>query len=127
MIMEARPKVYFIEEPLRNKPGVGMIRRVNLAPAEKFGEIQFLLDWTEIKDAGGDYRPLVWKIRERMDYGPEDFIGCVGSMSATALAVAIAAEQNGGRVRLLEWNNDLGDYVIKILDVHAQPLETESR
>lgn len=127
MIRHKESTVYFVEEPLRHKEGIGMVRRVNLSPAEKFGKIKFLLDWSEIKDAGEDYRSLVWKIRQRMEYTDADYIGCIGSMPGTSVVVMIAAEQNGGRVRMLEWDNDVKDYVVREVDINTQPLETESR
>jgi hypothetical protein len=54
------------------------------------------------------------KLRDLRDYSDEDFLLAMGDPIAIGLAVAIAANNNGGRVKMLKWDRrELRYYAIE--------------
>lgn len=120
----SQSRVYVVQEPIAKRHG-RPARRFSLAPAEAYGELRFVLDWSDTRglgDSGGKVeREILWKIRRAMDdYTEDDYILMTGNWTAMALAVAIALEVTGGRVRCLQWDKDDG-YKVVVIDINAPP------
>ncbi len=118
-------KVFVVQEPgIRRHGRVG--RRYSLKPAEKFGALIFLLDWSETQDLGtevGAETNVLWKIRHRLEgfHADRDFILMTGDWTAMALAVAVALEMSEGKINCLQWDKDDRDYRVIPIDINAAP------
>ncbi len=119
-------KVFVVQEPMTRMHG--RVRRTySLAPAEEFGALVFVLDWSETRDLGkGDgaaETEVLWKIRQRLEgYCPdEDYILMTGDWFAMALTVSVALEMTGGRARCLQWDKVDGKYRVLVIDINAPP------
>jgi hypothetical protein len=120
-------RVFVTQETLRVNQATGELQQFpSLRPAESFGKVRCLLGWDEAMDLGPDV--MVWKIRERLaDFGDGDYILPLGSPMVMGLAIALAAEMNDGRVRILQWSRESGEYQVREMDLNAQPRNGEKR
>lgn len=115
-----RSRVYVVQEPLKKDQSGAVVPRIDLTPAEKFGEIVFLLSWTDPKKMTPDQ--CIGKIRRGLsDYNQSDYMVFVGSPTVMWAAGAIASEMSGGVVRTLEWDNRTSSYNVIVADLNAQP------
>lgn len=118
-------RVFVVQEPIVKRHG-RPARRFSLAPAEEFGELVFLLDWSETRGLGANggttEAVILWKIRERMEGfdADQDYILMTGNWTAMAMAVALALEMSGGYVRCLQWDRDDG-YRTVTIDMNVPP------
>ena len=112
--------VYVVQEPLK-KTKDGVKPRIDLTPAESFGQLVYLLGWSDTRNLSREQ--ITWKLRGGLrSYGDADYILPLGSPSVMGLAISIAAENNDGRVRSLEWDNVTGGYRVVSDDLNCQPL-----
>ena len=83
--------------------------KFNLDPAKKYGELSFLLSPT----AGPfNTKSIISELREKLaGYKSTDYLLLVGNPCLIGWAVAIAAHQTGGIIRLLQWSGKDGEYV----------------
>lgn len=88
----------------------------DLAPTSEFGPIKELLSHAETP-----FKPdRVLEILNRglKDFSDQDCLLMVGNPILMGLAFAVAAKNNGGRVRALQWNRKKQRYIqIKIFDL----------
>ena len=87
------PKVFVVQETFKH----------NLLPAQKFGELTFLLPpGTQIMFSPG---PLVTKMERHLRaFTNEDMILLIGDPAAMGVACALAAKHNNGKFKLLKWD-----------------------
>jgi hypothetical protein len=113
--------VFIVNEPLRKDPETKeWVRMIDLAPAEEFGEIKFLLPSGHLPN---DFSVTVERLMLGLvGYTKDDFILPVGDMSAAAVAVGIAMRVTGGCVRILRWNRSAKVYRPVDVDITGQPL-----
>lgn len=104
------PKVYAPQMPSRYDNATRLwIPTVNLAPAEKFGEVVVALPPNANRL---HLAPLIVALKEQMaDYGPEDYVVAVGDPSLIAAAACIASRKTGGLLRILKWDRQTGQYL----------------
>lgn len=106
-----KPRVFVPMVPSRWDTTLSMwIPTVNIAPAERHGELNVLLppDANRLHTA-----PLVAALKERMrDFGENDYLVALGDPSLLAAAACIAVRQTGGKLRMLKWDRRTADYLI---------------
>lgn len=84
-------KVYIVQETNHN-----------IEPARKFGTLQVMLTYADIKK-GPDH--VVKCLRKRMaSINSQDCIVCLGDPMAIGIAIHIGLIFTGGRVRILKWD-----------------------
>lgn len=117
-------KVYVVQEPLQmrnGRPG----KRYSMKPAEEYGEIVILLDWSDTRDMteSGSADDVLWMIRSRMSEfnHKSDYVLLTGSWVAMSLAIYVAGEKGDGTVRCLQWDRDLASYRVITVDFYAPP------
>lgn len=97
-------RVFVIQRQMRRDRNTGeLVLKFNLEPAEKFGEIVYLLSPT-----AGPFNPgpIIQDLHEALhDYSDDDFLLLIGNPCLIGWSVGIAAHHNAGRVRLLQWSN----------------------
>ena len=110
--------VYAVQEPMRRDHASGeMVPAVDLRPAGQWGAIDILLPSSmHMVNTAPAVRTLRSKLR---DFGDEDYILAVGSPGAIGAAVAVAANMNRGRVKMLQWEKREKGYIEIHLDVHG--------
>lgn len=75
----------------------------NILSAEDFGKIVILLPPN--KQIMFSPQPVVRSLRDKLrNFGPDDFIMAMGDPAAIGIACAVAAENNGGRFKILKWD-----------------------
>lgn len=87
---------------------VTQVTQHDLAPATKHGEMVVLVE--HARDASFPQSILRTMRRKLKDFTDQDFLLLVGDPVAMALAVNAAANANRGRVKILKWSRDYGDY-----------------
>lgn len=117
-----KSRVFVVQEPmmlLNNR----LTPRFSLDPAREFGELVFLLNWSEIKGSmAGVESDVLWKLRERLNgFSDNDYILMTGDWGAMALSCMIAAEKNDGRARCLQWEQTARCYRVVELDLNSPP------
>ena len=86
-----------------------MRSKFNLTPAAEYGEINVLVPagMTLFSTV-----PAVRLIREKLrGFTDDDYLLPVGDPSIMMIAGAIAAEHNGGRLKVLRWDRDQRRYI----------------
>lgn len=87
-------KVYLVQE----RPGI------NFAPALKFGPVVSLLSHSQ--NSMFSTAPTVKTLKDGLaEFTKDDMILPAGDPVAIGIAMALAAERTGGRLRVLKWNN----------------------
>lgn len=104
------PRVFVPQEPSRFDAASKLwIPTINLAPAQKFGEVIVMIPpgASRLHTA-----PLVQVLKDRMaDYAEDDCVVAVGDPSLIAAAACIAARKAGGLLRMLKWDRQLSEYL----------------
>ena len=86
-----------------------MVPRYDLGPATEYGEVVELLSPTAKPFRP---KPIIEELYIKLEqFGPEDYIICIGNPILLALAVNIACDINCGQVKLLQWQNQSQRYV----------------
>lgn len=109
--MASLPMVFVPQVPSKFDDGSKLwVPTVNMAPAEKYGEIKVMLP-------PGANRlhsvPLLHALREQMrDYNEHDYIVAIGDPTLIAATAVIATKKANGLLRLLKWDRMAGDYIL---------------
>jgi hypothetical protein len=122
----SEPRVFVVQEPLVFRHGK-LKPKIDLSPANEFGKIVFLLDWSDTKDLI-DTDKIIWMLRDRFaehEFGPEDYVLLIGDWTAMALAVTIALEETDGQIRCLQWDRKDGEYKVINIDLDAPPPDVD--
>lgn len=83
--------------------------KFDLAPAESYGELVYLLSPTA---APFNPEPVLDELREKLDdFDDGDYLLLVGNPVLIGFSVAIAAAKNEGRVNFLQWSGKDRRYI----------------
>jgi hypothetical protein len=67
---------------------------------------------------------LIWKLRAKLhSFTDRDYVVCLGNPALIGMSVAVAAECNNGRVKILDWLRDDARYRIVDMDLNCQPVQ----
>jgi hypothetical protein len=115
-------RVFVSQQTLRHSDiNDEMVQVPSMKPAQAFGEVIFLIDWFEAMDMSDE--EMLWAMRRRLaDFCDDDYLLPLGSPFAMSLSALVASEANDGKVRILQWNRDNREYLVRTCDMLAQPL-----
>ncbi len=85
-----------------------MVPRYDLSPAEKFGELVFLL--SPITVPSNPAKVIAELRRKLWDFSDDDFLLLIGNPCFIGWATTIAADQNEGKVSMLQYNGSQKHY-----------------
>ncbi len=89
-----------------------MVPKFNIYAAEEFGKIEVLLPYGNVAMAP---QPMVVKLRHQLKgFNDDDYILPMGDPAAIGAAIAVAADFNNGRVKLLKWRGKNGHKYIEL-------------
>lgn len=109
-------KVYVVQNHMTRNGKGKLVPRFNLDPAEKFGELVYLLSpETKPFQPDGVMAALHGKLR---NFNDDDNILLIGNPALIAYAFAVAHYYNG-RVSVLQWNGKKREYI----QITADPLK----
>ena len=87
-----------------------LVPKFNIYAAEEFGEIKVLLPYGNVAMAP---QPMIVKLRHTLkEFSDDDYILPMGDPAAIGAAMAIAADFNKGRVKLLKWRGKQHCYTV---------------
>lgn len=115
----SRSRAFVVQEPMKMEAGV-RVPRINLGTLKPYGEVVFLFQWSDFKeeDSFADTDDIVRDLREKLEsFTDDDYIVPLGNPAMIGLAIAIAADCNHGRVRVLDWMRERGRYRIIHMDL----------
>jgi len=101
--------VYAVQCPrFRDRDG-NMKPKYDLEPARSFGEVVELLSPTA---KPFNPQPIIEELYQKLEgFTDGDYVICIGNPILLSLATTIAADINGGRVKMLQWHGHKGEYV----------------
>ncbi len=104
-------KVYVVQnQHSKNRVTGKMEQRFDLTPAEDYGELEFLLEPTDIPFQSVQ---VIDKLHTKLaDFTEEDYLLLIGNPCLIGWSVAIAAQFSGGRVKLLQWHTQSRSYIL---------------
>lgn len=108
----SKPKIFVVQKQMMWNPAKGeLVSKFDLKPAERYGEIVWLLSPT-----AGPFNaiPIIRELKEKLkDYSYEngDYLLLLGNPCIIGWTVAIASQVSGGPVRLLQWSGKSREYV----------------
>lgn len=106
------PKVFATQIPSRRDPESGMwVPTVNVAPAERFGEVVTLLPPGSQFFAAAETTRLIKQRLHELDYQQGDFLLPMGNPVIMAVAAAVAARRSNGSLNVLVWDRHSSSYV----------------
>jgi len=108
-------RVFIVQNQMRRAPdNSGMVTRYDFASAEQYGNLVYLLG-----PSAGPFNPpsIITELHEKLaDFSDEDYLVLVGNPCLIGWAVAIAADHNGGCMKLLQWGRG-GYQLIQVFDL----------
>lgn len=112
--------VFITHEPYERTENGGMRSKFNLNPAAEYGNLEVLIP------AGNSLIssvPTVRTLREKLrGFSDEDYLLPVGDPTIMMAAGAIAAEFNGGKIKVLRWDKQQQRYVMIQVDTTGKAL-----
>lgn len=107
--MTHHPRVFVVNEPLKRDLETGAWNRtMDLTPAERHGELVFLLP---PGNGPRDPRPIIDTLHNVLEtFTEHDFLLPVGHPLYIAWAAAIAADKTNGTLRMLVWEKTSQSY-----------------
>ncbi len=116
-------KCYMVQEPLKRATDGELIHRIDMGKVWKYGKPVYAFSWNEIREREDpDPDMLVWRLRMVLqDFSDQDYIIPVGNPCLIGMAIAIAAECNEGRVKVLDWSKVKEDYRLMEINFRCQP------
>lgn len=103
--------VYVIQNHASYDRSTGlMVPRYDLSPAEKFGELVFLLSPITVPS---NPAKVIADLRKKLcDFSDDDYLLMIGNPCFIAWSGAVAADINDGRVALLQYNGSRKVYYV---------------
>lgn len=84
--------------------------RFDLSPAEKYGELVFLLSPLSVPNRSDE---IIAELRKKLcNFSDEDFLLLIGNPCFIGWATAVAADENDGRVKMLQFNGSKKRYYV---------------
>ena len=114
------PRVFVVQQPAKRDSRSGDWKPIfDITPAKKFGRLEFVL-----LKPGNIYLDTLPTILSHVrnvlkDYSDSDFILPTGEPIAIAAVAIVAAEANGGRIKLLKWDRRARNYVVVPINVRV--------
>ena len=110
--------VYVPQEVLyRNDAGL-FVPKFNMHKAEAFGKLEILLPYGNVALAP---QPMVVKLRHALrGFNDDDYILPTGDPAAIGAAIAIAADFNIGKVKLLKWRGKEHKYTVLKMNLRGK-------
>lgn len=113
-------RVFVVQDPMFKTRSGQVRRKMDLSPAAEYGDLVFVLDWSDNPRINAE-TAIIPRIRDVLrDYGDDDYILLVGSFSAMVMTALVASEANDGRIRMLEWDREKGEYDEISVDMDGQ-------
>lgn len=114
--MGKTPKVFIVQEVMRRDPVSKDLRRAyDLTPAAVYGELTVLITAEKLPLTPA---PIVRELRRKLEgFCDQDYLLAVGDPVAIAIAAAVAAEFNNGKVPMLKWDREARRYIPQIFNV----------
>ena len=115
-----RPVVYIVQEMKRWQWDPDLQEDVlkpvhDMTPAAVYGDLKVLLDGAPI---GIRLQGMIRTLREKLrGFTDDDYILPVGDPLAMGTAIALAAERNYGRVKVLRWDGRARAYIEAQMDL----------
>ena len=79
-----------------------LVQKYDLEPAEEYGDLVYLLSPTA---APFNSKPIVEELKESLyGFSDDDYLLLIGNPALIGFAVAIAADNNQGNLKLLQWS-----------------------
>lgn len=98
--------------------------RFSLAQATEYGELIPMLP--KRQSIVMSSQPVVRELKRLLgDFNDDDKLLLIGDPVAIGLAVAIAAEANRGRVKMLKYDQRMQKYLLLEADLHDRPTKTK--
>lgn len=111
------PRVFVVQCQHKMGDAGRLVPKFDLSTAAQYGEIVFLLSPTA---SPFNPAPIVAELSEKLeDFGDEDSLLLIGNPCLIGWATAIAACQNDGFVRLLQWSGQTRSYIPVEADLAA--------
>lgn len=101
-------RVFMPQRPVVRNNLCRWVDKYDLSPAERFGR---LVSIVPVGQGTSDVSQLMQYMDGALqDFSDSDCLLAVGDPFLIAMSVMVAARHNGGRVRLLKWHRDEGEY-----------------
>jgi hypothetical protein len=109
----------FVPQEVMYKNDQGMfVPKFNMHKAEAFGKIKILLPYGNISLAP---QPMVLKLRTALrNFSDDDYILPTGDPAAIGAAIAVAADFNAGKVKLLKWRGKDHKYTVLKMNLRGR-------
>lgn len=115
--LEKNGNVYTCESCSHEFERAKTVPKHDLSPAAAYGELQVLINRNNIGIAA---QPIVAQLRHDLrSYSDDDCILAVGDPVAIGLAISVAADSNRGRVNILRWDRQTGQYIQLAANIRA--------
>lgn len=103
------PTVYVVQRHAKYNEATGQMEdKFDLRPAEKFGELSFLLSPISLPK---NPTTIIETLREKLvGFTDEDYLLLIGSPVFIAWTCAVASDINDGHVSVLQWNGKRQKY-----------------
>lgn len=101
-------RVYAVQNTMTHDGRGGLVAKFDLSPAQKFGDLQFLLG-----PSASPFNPetVILQLHDQLQhYTDEDYLLMVGNPILIGWATSIAAHHNSGYVRCLQWSGTARGY-----------------
>lgn len=108
--MSRKPKVFFPQVPSRRE-GNMWVPTINIAPAERHGDIETLLPPGSQFFAAAETTRLIKQRLHELDYQQGDFLVAVGNPVIMFVTAAVAARRSNGCLNVLVWDKHSSSYV----------------
>lgn len=95
------------------------VRQLDMRPAEKFGELVYMLPsgYDGVEMAVNMPQRMIARLRHHLrDFDDNDYLVATGHPAAMVAAAMVAASFNNGRVKLLVWDKNQRQYHVAALD-----------
>lgn len=111
-------RVFVVQEPQRRQRDGSFAAAFDLSPAAAYGDIELLLD-TGVQ-VGIAMQPLIVSFKHKLrGFTDDDYLLPVGDPAAMGIAIAIAANYNSGKVKLLRWDRKQESYIKLQVDLQV--------
>lgn len=110
-----RPKVYIIQEPLKNQNGV-MVPVFDFRSVVEYGDPVICLPTGRVALTPGPTIDKLWEVLK--DFTDNDYIVSVGDPSAIFAAAMILSFINIGKAKILKWDKKHEKYICVNMDIH---------
>lgn len=108
-------------KPVDQQPTVWVVQensKINLAPAVRYGNIEFLLDErSDILNA----RAIIPRLRQKLTpYKHGDYVLAIGDPAAIGIVTALVSEISVGRFTMLKWDKQDRLYIPVHVDMNGE-------